>query len=97
MWSESMLAKLQIFQRLMLAIILPVILLIGLAGYDLSAKWQARAEMAKLEPLAQGVANLSRFIHSLQRERGASAAKGHSCVRKSATSASAPMRAASLR
>ena len=68
-----MLAKLQIFQRLMLAIVLPIILLIGLAGYDLSVKWQVRAEMAKLEPLAHGVANLSRFIHSLQRERGASA------------------------
>lgn len=68
-----MFAKLRIFQRLILAVALPIALLTGLAGYDLSVKWQIRAEMAKLDPLAQGVANLSRFIHSLQRERGASA------------------------
>jgi len=68
-----MIAKLQVFQRLILAIVLPILLLIGLAGYDLAMKWTFREEMAKLEPLAQSVANLSRFIHSLQRERGASA------------------------
>jgi methyl-accepting chemotaxis protein len=70
---NRMFAKVTIFQRLMLAVALPIVLLVGLAGYDLSAKWQTRAEMAKLESLAQSVADLSRFIHSLQRERGASA------------------------
>lgn len=93
-----MLAKLQIFQRLMLAIVLPIILLIGLAGYDLSVKWQVRAEMAKLEPLAHGVANsAASFIRcsaSAVPPPCSSAAKAHSCVPKLATSASAPMRAA---
>ena len=43
-----MFAKVTIFQRLMLAVALPIVLLVGLAGYDLSARWQTRAEMAKL-------------------------------------------------
>src|SRR3954453_10320881 len=57
----------------MLAIILPLALLIGVAGHDLSARWVAHSEVTKLAPLAEAVAKLSRFIHELQRERGASA------------------------
>ena len=68
-----MLANLKISLRLAIAIAIPMVLLIGLAGYDLSVKWAMRAEMAKLGPLADGVAKVSRFIHELQRERGASA------------------------
>src|SRR3990170_1263345 len=68
-----MLANLRISYRLAMAIAVPVVLLVGLAGYDLSIKWGMRTEMAKLRPLADGVAKVSRFIHELQRERGASA------------------------
>jgi hypothetical protein len=68
-----MLANLKIYQRLAAAVVVPLALLIGLAGFDLSARWHAYSEVAKLAPLAEGVAKLSRFIHELQRERGASA------------------------
>jgi methyl-accepting chemotaxis protein len=68
-----MLANLKIYQRLAAAVVVPLALLIGLAGFDLSARWHAHSEVAKLTPLAEGVAKLSRFIHELQRERGASA------------------------
>jgi methyl-accepting chemotaxis protein len=68
-----MFTNLRIYQRLVAAIILPLSLLIGLAGYDLSARWNAYSEVKKVVPLVEGVARLSRFIHELQRERGASA------------------------
>jgi methyl-accepting chemotaxis protein len=68
-----MLANLKIYQRLAAAVVVPLVLLVGLAGYDLSSRWHAYSEVAKLAPLAEGVAKLSRFIHELQRERGASA------------------------
>jgi methyl-accepting chemotaxis protein len=68
-----MLANLKIRQRLVIAVALPMLLLISLAGYDLSERWATRAEMAKLAPLAQSVADIGRLIHELQRERGASA------------------------
>src|SRR5258705_13946607 len=68
-----MLANLKIQQRLLLALVLPITLLIGLAGYDITIKWETRQEMANLVPLARDVANLSRFVHELQRERGTSA------------------------
>ena len=68
-----MLAKLRILHRLAIAIAVPVMFLIGLAGYNLSVKWQAWAETGRLGALADGVAKLSRFMHELQRERGASA------------------------
>lgn len=68
-----MLANLKIQQRLLLALVLPVALLIGLAGYDITIKWETRQEMANLVPLARDVANLSRLVHELQRERGTSA------------------------
>jgi methyl-accepting chemotaxis protein len=68
-----MLANLKIHQRLVLALVFPIVLLVGLAGFDISTKWQTRSEMARLAPLAQDVANLSRLVHELQRERGVSA------------------------
>jgi methyl-accepting chemotaxis protein len=68
-----MLANLKISYRLAIAVIVPVVLLLGLAGYDISVKWGARSEMGKLGPLADGVARISTFVHELQRERGTSA------------------------
>ena len=67
-----MFANIRIRHRLMLAIVAPILILIGLAGYDLKAKWDVRSEMARLAPMAQDVANLSRLVHELQRERGTS-------------------------
>ena len=68
-----MLGNLKISYRLGAAITIPVILLVGLAGYDLSVKSQARTEMSKLGTLADGVSKIGRFIHELQKERGTSA------------------------
>jgi methyl-accepting chemotaxis protein len=67
-----MFAKLRIHQRLTLAIVAPILVLVGLAGYDLKAKWDVRSEMARMVPLAKDGANLSRLVHELQRERGTS-------------------------
>ena len=62
-----MFAIVSIRQRLMLAIIAPILVLISLAGYDLKVKWDVRSEMARLVPTAGDVANLSRLVHELQR------------------------------
>ncbi|MFL6840739.1 MAG: methyl-accepting chemotaxis protein [Bradyrhizobium sp.] len=67
-----MLSNIRIQQRLMLAIVAPILILVGLAGYDLKAKWDVRSEMVRLVPTAHDVANLSRLVHELQRERGMS-------------------------
>ena len=67
-----MFAIASIRQRLTLAIIAPILLLVCLAGYDLKVKWDVRSEMARLVPTAEDVANLSRLVHELQRERGTS-------------------------
>lgn len=68
-----MFAKLGISYRLALTIALPVLLVVGLSVYSLSMKWSTRAEMAALQASAEGVAKISRLIHEMQRERGASA------------------------
>ncbi|MCC7047700.1 MAG: nitrate- and nitrite sensing domain-containing protein, partial [Alphaproteobacteria bacterium] len=68
-----MLANLRIVTRLIIAVSVPVAVLIGFTGYNLSDRWQTRAEMASLGALADGVARISRLVHDLQRERGASA------------------------
>jgi methyl-accepting chemotaxis protein len=59
--------------RIAIAIAIPLATFAGLAGYDLYQSWQTRAEMAKLNYIAQGVSDISKLIHHLQRERGASA------------------------
>jgi hypothetical protein len=68
-----MLSKLKIAPRLALAVALPLVVILGLAGYNLVLKWNMRAEMARLGQLADGVGQISRLIHELQRERGGSA------------------------
>jgi methyl-accepting chemotaxis protein len=68
-----MLANLRISYRLAVAVAVPVMVLIGLAGYDLSVKANAWNDTARLGSLAEGVAKISRLIHELQRERGNSA------------------------
>ena len=41
--------------------------------FELSTRFEMRAEMEKLNSLAQSVATISRLVHEFQRERGASA------------------------
>ncbi|MBV8839978.1 MAG: nitrate- and nitrite sensing domain-containing protein, partial [Alphaproteobacteria bacterium] len=59
--------------KLALAAALPLAVLIGLASYDLLAKWETRSQMAALGRLGDAVAGISQLVHELQRERGASA------------------------
>jgi methyl-accepting chemotaxis protein len=68
-----MLANLKIAYRLAIAVLMPLLVVMALGGYNLFLTWSTRAEMAKLRPLADGIAKLSQFVHELQRERGASA------------------------
>src|SRR5581483_8430849 len=63
----------RISQRLALAVAVPLLVFVGLAGYELSLKWNTRAEMAELGRLAQAAEAAGRLIHELQRERGVSA------------------------
>jgi len=69
-----MLKKMRILHRIALSALLPLLTLSALAAYEISAKWLVRAEMARLQPVAEAVGKLSRFVHELQRERGMSSA-----------------------
>jgi len=67
------LSNIRITGRIAIAIATPLAIFALLAGYDLSQTWRTRSEMAKLNQMAQGVTGISRLVHHLQRERGASA------------------------
>jgi methyl-accepting chemotaxis protein len=67
------LANLRIGPKLAIAAAAPLVVLIGLAWYDISALWHTRVQMEQLTTLADGVAGISQLIHELQHERGASA------------------------
>jgi methyl-accepting chemotaxis protein len=58
--------------KLMIVAAIPFFALLGLTGYNLLNKWADRSEMANLSELATGLADVSRLVHELQRERGAS-------------------------
>src|SRR5689334_16028327 len=64
---------LRISNKLALAVAIPLLVLAGLVTYDPSLKWATRSEMAQLKEIARGVGTISRLVHELQRERGASA------------------------
>jgi methyl-accepting chemotaxis protein len=68
-----MLAKLKIGLRLAIAVIVPIAIVLLLAGYHLALKWETLTEMAKVQEIARHVETLSRLAHELQRERGTSA------------------------
>ncbi len=65
--------NLGIASRLAVAIAIPVVMFTLLAGHNLLLTWRARSEVTELRHMAQGVTRISRFVHHLQRERGASA------------------------
>ena len=68
-----MLASMKVVTRIAIAAAIPIITLVGLAGYDVSLKWSTRAEMAELGQLAGGIEGIGLLVHELQRERGTSA------------------------
>lgn len=65
-----MLKNTRILHRIALSALLPLLMLTALAAYEVSVRWAMRSEMARLEPVADGVGKLSRLVHELQRERG---------------------------
>ena len=69
-----MLKNTRILHRIALSALLPLVTLAALALYEISIKWTAHSEMARMQPIAEGVGELSRLVHELQRERGLSAA-----------------------
>ena len=62
-----------IAHRLALAVAIPTLLLLGFAVYNLHLKRLMSTEMAELGGRASNIADVSRLIHEMQRERGASA------------------------
>jgi len=67
-----MLRNTKILHRIALAALLPLVTLAALAVHEISIKWAVRAEMARMQPVAEGAGRLSRLVHELQRERGLS-------------------------
>ncbi|OKO71692.1 nitrate- and nitrite sensing domain-containing protein [Bradyrhizobium sp. NAS96.2] len=69
-----MLKNTRILYRIAFSALLPLIAFAALAIYDISAKWSVRSDIARMQPIAEGVGKLSRLVHELQRERGLSSA-----------------------
>lgn len=69
-----MLTNTRILFRIALSAFLPLATLAVLAVHEISIKWALRSEMTRMQPVAEGVGKLSRFVHELQRERGMSSA-----------------------
>ncbi|WP_338690468.1 methyl-accepting chemotaxis protein [Bradyrhizobium sp. 26S5] len=64
----------KILYRIAFSALLPLFAFAALAIYDISAKWSVRTDIARIQPIAEGVGKLSRLVHELQRERGLSSA-----------------------
>jgi methyl-accepting chemotaxis protein len=69
-----MLKNTKILSRIAFSALLPLIAFAALAIYDITAKWSVRSDIARMQPIAEGVGKLSRLVHELQRERGLSSA-----------------------
>jgi methyl-accepting chemotaxis protein len=67
------LSSLRMTTKVMIVAAIPFFALLALTGYNLLNKWTDRSDMASLGSLTVGLADVSRLVHELQRERGASA------------------------
>jgi methyl-accepting chemotaxis protein len=67
-----MIRRFRVRARLLFAFALMLTSLLGFGWQILSAKWAVRTEMSELERLTASVADVSRLVHMLQQERGAS-------------------------
>ena len=69
-----MLKNTKILYRIALTAVLPLLTLTALAIYEITIRSNIRAEMLRMQPVADGVEKLSHLVHELQRERGLSSA-----------------------
>jgi methyl-accepting chemotaxis protein len=69
----SSISNIRIATKILIAVAIPFLVLLGLTAYNLAGKWNERSEMVALAHTATGVADVSRLVHELQVERGASA------------------------
>ena len=69
----QVLRNLKISARIMLALVLPLIGLLGVSGYVLMEKRQTVSDLEHLGALSEFATRVSVLIHELQKERGASA------------------------
>ncbi|HUI97869.1 MAG TPA: methyl-accepting chemotaxis protein [Xanthobacteraceae bacterium] len=69
-----MLSSLKVATRIAIAAAIPIVVLVTLAGYEVSVKWATRVEMVELRRLAGGIEGIGLLVHELQRERGTTAA-----------------------
>jgi methyl-accepting chemotaxis protein len=67
------LRNLKIKARIMLALVLPLMGLLGVSGYVLIEKRQTVSDMEQLAELSEFATRVSALVHELQKERGASA------------------------
>ena len=67
------LRNLKIKARVMLALVLPLMGLLGVSGYVLVEKRQTVSDMGQLGELSEFATRVSALVHELQKERGASA------------------------
>src|SRR5262249_52433098 len=66
-------ASFRLRTKIGIALLVPLLVAVVIAGYEIVLNWRARSEMAKLAADAAGAAEVSRLVHELQRERGTSA------------------------
>lgn len=72
-WGERMLARLRLGPSLLVLALLPLLAMIGFAGYGVWNQARVVAETSAVLDLADMAGAFSRLVHELQKERGASA------------------------
>jgi hypothetical protein len=60
--------------RIGFSALLPLMAFAALAICEITAKWSVRSDIARMQPVAEGINEHSRLVHELQRERGLSSA-----------------------
>ncbi len=70
---EGLLSNLKISNRIILALLLPVLGLLAFSGFVVTKEFSASQEIAEVGALADLAPEISALVHELQKERGASA------------------------
>ena len=82
----SLMSRMSVHSRIILALTLPVVGFLVCAGSILWSRWETVGDMAQLQRIADLATRLSDLVHDMQRERGASAvfigSRGQQLVRE---------------